>query len=519
LLLSKYKSKLFALVVLSIGLYISYFQIFSTDLKYIIGDFGDSRFINAIIEYNYQWLLGNYNSYWDGFFMYPDKEVISYSDNLLGITPLYAIFRLTGNNLLTSYQLLLLLCHILNFITSYYCFYKLTGNKYAAAAGAFVFAFNLSLNSIHNHPQFTFRFAIPFSLYFLMQYLDSFKIKHFVYFQFWLLIQFYLGIYLGYFLIVFAFLIILISILIKRDKLKTIFNLKNLLYTSLSTIVMIVLLLPIFYYYYKRNKVTGYYTDYNTILETVPQLKSYLFPYSNAYLSPVLGSIKINSQFFWFHQIFPGILVYVAIILALYFAIKKRDQTLILLLITLTCIIVLFTNFNGFTLYKYLQYIPGFKAIRVVSRVILLNTFIYGWIVAVVISKIKIQNTLMRYSLVLILPLALYFDNFCGPEGFKRFEKEEALAIIKQMETKILTVKKEKDINIFAYIPKTEEEAYKVQIDAMQTAVYMKYKTINGYSSSCHGNFGPFWNNHDSTSLKQWLTVFHLSEKDVLIIK
>jgi hypothetical protein len=70
-----------------------------------------------------------------------------------------------------------------------------------------------------------------------------------------------------------------------------------------------------------------------------------------------------------------------------------------------------------------------------------------------------------------------------------------------------------------AYIPKTEEEAYKVQIDAMQTAVYMKYKTINGYSSSCHGNFGPFWNNHDSTSLKQWLTVFHLSEKDVLIIQ
>ena len=98
------------------GLHITVFQTTGYNLKHIIGDLGDSRFIISITEFNYQWLKGSYSNYWDGFFMYPDKEVISYSDNLLGITPFYTLFRVIGFNYLTAFQLLNILCHILNFV-------------------------------------------------------------------------------------------------------------------------------------------------------------------------------------------------------------------------------------------------------------------------------------------------------------------------------------------------------------------------------------------------------------------
>ncbi len=77
-----------AIVLLFCGLYASVFQITGFNLQRIAGDLGVySQFIISIVEFNYQWLIGNYNSYWDGFFMYPDSEVISYSDNLLGSLP------------------------------------------------------------------------------------------------------------------------------------------------------------------------------------------------------------------------------------------------------------------------------------------------------------------------------------------------------------------------------------------------------------------------------------------------
>src|ERR1043166_798221 len=82
-----------ALFFLISGLHLFFFRLTGYDLGRMIGDEGDSRFIMALTEYDYQWLLGHYTDYWEGFFMYPDHEVISYSDNLLGILPFYATFR------------------------------------------------------------------------------------------------------------------------------------------------------------------------------------------------------------------------------------------------------------------------------------------------------------------------------------------------------------------------------------------------------------------------------------------
>ena len=515
--LNKQKENYYTLIVLCIGIYISYFQIFGFDLKYIIGDLGDSRFISSIIEYNYQWMIGTYNNYWDGFFMYPDKEVISYSDNLLGSLPFYIIFRSLGANHLTAYQLLILLSHLLNFITAYYCFYKITGNKFAAATGAFIFAFNLSLNSIHNHPQFTFRFAAPLAFYFMYNYLQTYRNRFLYYFVLFLSFQFYLSIYLGYFLLVFIAAFAIIYFCFNSDKVK-LTTLKTAIVGILSSAgLFLVIVLPLFYQYYQRNQITGYYTSYQEILETVPHLKSYLIPFSSAFSFDFLKDIKVESKYVWFHQLFPGLLVFLSIILSFYLGLKNKNKLLLSLLFVLLFFLIFATNFNGHSLFRFLQEIPGFSAIRVVSRFVLLSTFIYGWLIAIILSKVNSQ--IWKNAFLLFFPILLFYDNYCQQTGFGRFEKKEALNRIEAIAAKITLASKPKADFVFAYIPKTDEESYKVQIDAMQTAVYIKAKTINGYSSSCHGEFGPFWENHDSLSLSNWCKVFKLDASKIVIIR
>lgn len=449
--------------------------------------------------------------------MYPDKEVISYSDNLLGITPFYSIFRFFGCNHLTAYQLILLASHIANYLFAYYCFYKVSGNKIGAATGAFIFAFNLSLFNMHNHPQFTFKFAVPFAFLNIYQYCQNFNYKHLIKYSLWLAFQFYLGVYLGYFVLIFSALFIIGYLIIQKGKFPLFFKLRNILNVGGCIILFLSLTIPLFYFYYKRNKFSGYYTSYDVVINTIPQLKSYFMPFYSAFSFNFLKTITVKSTFPWFHQIFPGILVYASIIISLWLAISKKNKLLIALLIPLFFFLIFVTNFNGFSFYEYLQYIPGLRALRVVSRFVLISTFIYGWLIALNINEIK--TPLIKNILIVALPVLLFFDNYCSVDGFKRFEKQDALNRISLLENKLKESGKLKEGIVFAYMPKTEEEAYKIQIDAMQTAVYMKIKTINGYSSSCHGNFGPFWMNHDSTSLKHWLSVFNLSEKDVLIIQ
>jgi hypothetical protein len=53
----------------------------------------------------------------------------------------------------------------------------------------------------------------------------------------------------------------------------------------------------------------------------------------------------------------------------------------------------------------------------------------------------------------------------------------------------------------------------------MLTAVELKMKTINGYSSSCHGKFGPVWNNHDSVCVVTWAREMNLDPSKILFVK
>ncbi len=511
----KRKYVLYFLFLLIAGLYSVYFQIFGFNLSHIIGDYGDSRFINAIIEYNYQWLIGNYPDYWDGFFMYPDKEVISYSDNLLGITPLYALFRIFNSNFLTAYQLLLLFCHILNFITCYYSLYKLTGSKLGAVCGAFIFAFNVSLHNVHNHPQFLFRFSIPLIFLHLILFLKTTKGNHFIYFCVFLALQFYLGIYLGYLSVVVSIFVFFGTSILSFKLLKNIFTLRVFLYLLSGIFLLLGLIAPLFYYYYKRSLLTGYYFNYDEILQTLPQLKSYLYPFYSSVYNTLLADIQVHCTYPYYQQLFPGFIILSAILIAIYILFKRKIYSVELSLIVLSLTLLFFTNYNGKSLYYMIQYIPGIQAIRIVSRIILVSTFFYSLLLAGLLSAIVNRN--LKYVFMGVMPFLLFIDNYCSPERFVKYEKKDAFARITALEEKVKS--SGKNSTIFAYMPKTDEPTFIIHTDAMQAALRLNYYTVNGYSSSTHGKFTPFYNQLDSAGLKLWLDEFNVSMDNIIIVK
>src|SRR6185295_11716620 len=86
------------LIFLLAGLYFVPIKIFGPGFSKIPGDLGDARFNNYILEHGHKYLTGKVDRYWDAPFMYPYKNVIALSDNLLGTVPVYSAFRMMGSD-------------------------------------------------------------------------------------------------------------------------------------------------------------------------------------------------------------------------------------------------------------------------------------------------------------------------------------------------------------------------------------------------------------------------------------
>ncbi len=504
-----------AVLLLFLGLYSSVFQITGFLFQHIAGDLGDARFIMAIVEYNYQWLIGTYASYWDGFFMYPDQEVISYSDNLLGSLPIYALFRLFGMDYLYAFQFLIVFAHAMNFILAYICFYKFTSHPIASACGAFVFAFSLSLASLYNHPQFCFRFAIPLFFLAFQSYLHSGRLKHLMFAGLALLLQFYLGIYLGYFLMVCATFYLFSYGLINF---KTLPPLKQVLFDFLKVLPAILLLLfPLFYSYLKRSWHSEYYNDYNYYMQTIPRLGSYFKAFEGAFLWSSLNKTEVYSEYSWLHQLFPGILVLLSIAGGIILSFKKNKPILTLML-CLTLILSFTTYYEGHTLYGYLMKIPGIKAARVVSRIVALLVLFAGWLLCLELDLLSKNKSKGVRFVMMLFPFLLFLDNYSVASHYKTFGLQECRSRIDSLENKMLKAEWSGSHQAFAYLFTDSLNPHHKHLDAMLCALKTGKKTVNGYSSSCHRYYGPFWEKHNMLSLTMWCKQMHLNKDSLLIL-
>lgn len=508
------------LLGLCLGLCFITFQIVKFDLSEVPGDYGDGRFNNYILEHGHRYITGKTESYWNAPFMYPEKEVISYSDNLIGTLPFYSIWRITGFDRETSFQLWYLILTILNFGAAYLLFKRLFKDPYSAVIGAFVFAFSIGLHSQIAHAQTFPRFMIPLMILAFIKFREYLATKYFFTALILLVWQFYSGIYLGFMLSV-VFGIILVYIIIAEKK-RILLRLREkfwLIRILFGVLFNLGLLMALMFPYWERSKSIPV-NHFSEVLPTIPTIRSYLTSTHNSLLWDFSSGWTGDYLAYWDHQIFPGGIAMIGIIsLLVVLVVKKRisDYNLKhigLLGITGTITGFFFLRYDSYSAYVVIHSFPGFSSMRSMTRIINVELIFFATGAAIATYYLLKRYPHFKAIGFLLLLALLCIDNYLPAE--KSFTTSKQL-----LQERTIAMKQKlnhlKAGSIISYEPNDDSvPPYYHQLDAMIASQDLNLICINAYTATSPNEYSPYWWKPTKENRTNWLN--HMNCKDSVFV-
>ena len=508
-------------IILGIFFFLENFIGFS--LSYFPGDLGDARFNMYILEHGYRCLIGMEEHFWSAPFMYPEPNMVTYSDNLLGNVPFYGFFRIIGFDLVTSFQLWIVVIVLLNY-TSCYLFLKwLLKNKYAAVAGAFVFAFSIALHAQLAHVQVFPRYFIPLALWMLLLFKKNLNPKYFFWAVFFLVAQMYCGIYLGLFLIIpFAILIISILIIERRSLFSSIKLLKwwsGIIIPQLFNLFLLALLmLP----YIER---TPEGKEYQFAIGTVPTIYSFFSASESSLIWGGLSEMTKDHQFYWDHRLFVGGIAMLSIVFAIFILfftkiskrIPRMNQNVKLLLLVGVITMAFFIRFDQTSLYSFVFKLPGFNAMRSITRIINVELVFFALAVGYVMCLLTEQFIRFKQVLFIVLLGLLVVDNAHSDWSRSRTSKKDAQARITRLEAKMMHIP---EGSLVSYEPdEVIGPSHVYHIDAMLASQALNLKCVNGYSAMSPLNYDKFWREMNEETRLIWFKTKSFNPDNLYVIK
>lgn len=493
------------------GLYLGPWKMMGGDLSKIPGDLGDARFNNYILEHGYLYLSGDVDDYWNGPFFYPQENVIAWSDNLLGTLPIYALFRCTGSDRETAFQWWFLVIYILNFVCSYLVLLRITNNVFLSVTGAYLFTFSIFTIGQVNHVQVFPRFIYPLIVYSTWRYFQTQKPIHFLLLCLSTVYQLYCGIYLGMFAvlsIVFMFIsypIVYLELnLFKQFRTLRVIG-KHLFILILTSILLLPLLIP-----YLRDMHNHELLSYEHILKTIPTWQSYFFSVKSSLMWNFLSEHGVNDfEFWWIHQIFPGILPFLGLGVAILFLIKERKslkqhQSLIFFLVVLFLHIVFTFNVGGKSLYFILYQLPGFRSLRSIDRVINIEILYFMMVTVLMLNELCRQKKLDKIFFI-ILPFIAITDNMVDPDAVIRMDKSVVQERTQQMKSRITSQIRGYRGPIAYMYSGIPLKSFESQLDVMITCQELGIRCVNGYSGYYPPMLNAFLTSGTEKNLADWL--------------
>lgn len=522
----KYLEAFFVFALFLFGFYYYCFRIIGFDFSSTPGDYGDSRFINFILEHGYRWIRGIDPDFWTATFMYPLKNNVAISDSMAGTLPIYACFRFLGLNPETAYQSWWLSIYILNYWFCFIAFKKINFDNFTSAIGAYVFAFGIHNLNQFPHLQFSCKFFIPIALAFSYLFFCRPTLKHLSIMVFSVVFQFYAAPYLGIILIYFTllFFILFLAFKVKRNAFVNQFTRKKLLYSFAIITVGFLLILVIAIPHYQMAKYLGSRDYTNEILPNLPRIYSYFFPNNSSITWDFLKNSPLKSTGTWYiHDLFPGAFGYSGLLFCLMYFIyvlktKQRINILPLVLFILFITFILLTSKSesDFSFFKYFRSLPGLDSMRLTTRFMIVGNYVLIWICLFFIQLINKKKLVIVY---LIFTTLVICDNLFEPFDNKIpiTSKQTRQAKIEEMCATINSENKENK-KIIAYINKSGDNEVTLQLDVMLATQKLNLYTLNGYSSLCFGELCSAYNDTSHTKLSRWLQNNKIDEKNVLYI-
>jgi len=515
------------LIGLVTGIYFISLQVTGHGLTHYPGDLVDGRFCNYILENAYLFFNGTQRYFWGAPFMYPEINVISYSDNLLGTAPFYSAFRIAGCDREAAYQYWFLLISALNYTTAYFFLNYLFKNRYAAVLGAMVFAFSIALQSQTSHAQTFPRFAIPLAFMTGLMFMQSLRPLYFFACLFFVVYQIYCGIYLGFMLMVPIALFFLISFFYKRKLyMEHMKSFRWWILMGLALLINIGILWPLLKPYMARANEIGLY-PYEHISKSLLTPMSYLFSGSGTVLWDFLSGLCKNYEGYCDYQVFAGIiatlglLIFAGIVVAKLIsknAFQKIELNVHVIMLFFTSVLtfIFFIKIGDFSFYKILYYLPGFASMRALQRIINIELIFYGIGVAFVLSLL-FRNENRRTYLAFLAAVGFFVvDNYLRKDYVHHVEVAESKSRINPL---IEKMKKIPAGMIVSYEPdKIGSDINDFQLDAMLAAQTLHLKTLNGYTSTSPAGYSEYWVRPAPDSREHWLKVKGVPSESIAVI-
>lgn len=498
------------------------------DLYFFPGDLADARFNNYLLEHGYRYLTGQDSAFWQADFMYPEPEVISYSDNLMGTVPFYAFFRLFGADRETAFQLWYLLMVVLNFTSAFLFLRYLVKNNKAAVLGAFVYAFSMALHSQLVHAQTFPRFMVPLCLWAALVFQKELRPRYLFLAVLAWVYQMYCGIYLGFMLLVPMLCIIIASFYTRWSLYKLKFKSSRWI-TLISAGILTngLLLLPLMIPYLARSAKTGLYA-YEQVIKSLPTLASFFYSRHGSVFWQFNQDLCVQYENFWDFILFPGGIALVAFAVVgsmTVFAIMARkraffaefDSTIRLFFVCAVVVCLLYLRFGDFSLYRLIFHIPGFGSMRALQRIVNIELLFFGAAVAVLFAKLfqkKAEHGWLFYTLASTVLLA---DNFIKHDYFDKTLKAESQGRVNEIIQKIGDNTKKQ---VLSYEPDTviKHQIY-FQLDAMLAAQSLGIKTLNGYSATSPVGYDAYWRRPEAISRRIWIHHMKIDSTDVMVVR
>jgi hypothetical protein len=478
----------------AVGMWIAFNPMISSGLARMQSDWGDTRLNNYILEHTYRWLLGvhGHRALWSPPVFYPAKNTAAYSDILLGVAPIYWLWRAVGAAPDTAFQLWIMTIASVNYVVAVICSRRLLGVGWLPAAfGGFVFAFASTRVAQLVHQQLTGQFYVLVACYALVRIFDEpvdpqARARAEAHRPWWIAVlgagvvaQLWAGYYMGWFL-VFALAIgaaWAVAIPRWRRRLWAVVR-QNPQAIGLTLIGVELTLIPLAIPYLRAAGDVGLRT-YDNVTRYLPRLWSWVFMgteshyYSWMYRFPAIHNTPEGRE----HRLGIGLLTTLIVIVGLWAG--RRRSVIQLLSATAITIILLSTIWpGGASLWVTVYHIvPGAAAIRGVSRIALILLIPAGAGAALFAERFR-----RRFGVLALAAICIVSEQRQRLTSYGKNDGRRRIAVI--------TSAIRPDCTTFLYTPTTgTEDPWWYQTDGMWASLNAGIPTINGYS----GNSPPNW--------------------------
>jgi hypothetical protein len=198
-----------ALGIGALGIAIAHYPMIVSQFGRIHSDLGDSRLNHYLLEHGYRWVWREplHRDFWSPPFFYPLENVAAYSEVLLGVGPVYWLWRALGAAPDIAFGLWMISISALNYAFGLLFFRRGLGfGILASSAAAFLVAFGAPRLNQLNHQQLLSCCYILIVLFALARLFRDRARSRWSRAGYWMLVvlggvlQLYSGIYLGWFL-------------------------------------------------------------------------------------------------------------------------------------------------------------------------------------------------------------------------------------------------------------------------------------------------------------------------------